>query len=191
MMQKCNFCQLMTRARLDHKLPLGASLNVYNPADGWFMDWLVLDSSFENNAVLLCVDIASNYIVPICLSDKCTTKEVVTALCTNIIGHYGQFLCLGTDGQSSLVSEMMAEICEIMRVRRFVVSAPQQSNAERAHRYIIWMLAAIRLDIGVQDSLMPVYLAHCALLYNTSIKTHQQITPYFLMNGLRSLGKRV
>ena len=81
---------------------------------------------------------------------------------------------------------MMNEICEIMRVRRFVVSAPQQSNAERAHRYILWMLGAIKADIGVKDSLMGVYLSHCALLYNTSIKTHEQITPYFLMNGIRS-----
>ena len=159
---------MKVRARINHKLPLGASLNIYNPGDGWSLDFLVLDSSFKNNAVLICRDIASNYLVAISLTDKANSKEIISVLSTHIISHYGNFLCLGSDAQSSLVSQTMTEICQIMRCRRFIVSHPQQSNAERAHKFIIWMLGAIKEQIGVTDELMPVYLAHCALLYNTS-----------------------
>ena len=139
---------------MDHKLPMGASLNIYNPGDGWSIDFLVLDSSFRNNAVLICCCVASNYLVAISLTDKCTTKEIISALRTHIIAHYGNFLCLGSDAQSSLVSDSMAEVCQILRVRQFVVSHPQQSNAERAHKFILWMLGSIKTQIGVIDDLM-------------------------------------
>ena len=65
--------------------------------------------------------------MPICLSDKSKSQEVVAALSTHLIQPYGQFLCLGTDGQSTLTS-----------------------------------------------------------VYNTSVKTHEDITPFFLMNGFRN-----
>ena len=186
MISKCSYCQLMTRARINHKLPMGASVNVYNAADAWYIDFLIVDSTFTNNAILLCVCVATNYIVPICLSDKSKSQDIVTALCTHLVQPYGQFLCLGSDGQSTLTSELLAEICAVMRVRRFIVSRPQQNHAERAHRFILWMMGAIKRDIGVKDSLMPIYLAHCALLYNNSVKTNENITPFFLMNGFRS-----
>ena len=177
---------MKVRARINHRLPLGASLNIFNPGDGWSVDFLILDSSFKNYAVLICCDITSNYLAAISLTDKATSKEIIYVLSTHIISHYGNFLCLGSYAQSLLVSQTMTEICQIMRCRRFIVSHPQQSNAERAHKFIIWMMGAIKVQTGISDEMMPVYLAHCALLYNTSTRVHDKFSPYFLMNGVRS-----
>ena len=110
----------------------------------------------------------------------------MAALSQHILAPFGQFLCLGTDAQSSFTSEMMTEICATMRVRRFIVSNPRQSSSERAHKYILWMVAALYQDIGITNDLLPIFLSHCALLYNTSIRVKDKFTPYYLMNGFRS-----
>ena len=185
MIAACKFCHLHTRARLDHKLPLGVSLHVHNPGDAWSMDFVVLNSKLNPPSALVLACMASNYLVAIPLSDKSTAKEVVTALSQHILAPFGQFLCLGSDAQSNFTSELMAEVCAIMRVRRFIVSHPRQSNAERAHRFIIWMVSALATDIGLTSELLPVYLGHCSLLYNTSTRVNDNYTPFFLMNGFR------
>ena len=80
----------------------------------------------------------------------------------------------------------MAEICAVMRVRRFVVSNPMQLSSERAHKYILWMVAALYKDLGITNDLLPLFLSHAAFLYNTSIRVKDKSTTYFLMNGFRS-----
>ena len=143
MVAACEFCHMHTRVRLYLKLPLGQILNIHNPGDAWSADFVVIHSKLDLSSALVLSDIASNYIVAIPLSDKATTKQIVAALSQHILAPFGEFLCLGTDAQSSFTSEMMSEICAIMRVRRFIVSNPMQSSAERAHKYILWMTAAL------------------------------------------------
>ena len=186
MIAKCAFCHLHTRARLDHKLPLGQTLNIHQPGDAWSADFVVIHSELDPPSALVLSDIASNYIVAIPLSDKSTTKQIVSALAQHIIALFGQFLCLGTDAQSSFTSETMTEICALMRVRRFVVSNPMQSSSERAHKYILWMVAALYKDLGITNHVLPVFLSLAALLYNTSVQVKDKFTPFYLMNGFRS-----
>ena len=169
MIAKCGFCHLHTRARLDHRLPLGQTLNIHQPGDAWSADFVVIHSDLNPPSALVLSDIASNYIVAIPLSDKSTTQQIGVALSQHIIAPFGQFLCLGTDAQSSFTSETMTEVCALMRVRKFVVSNPRQSSSERAHKYILWMVAALYKDLGITNQLLPVFLSHASLLYNTSV----------------------
>ncbi|KAJ8897423.1 hypothetical protein PR048_002769 [Dryococelus australis] len=135
-----------------------------------------------NRYILTIIDHFSRYLVMKLLPDKTAENVARTSVFDSIL-KFGVPDSVITDQGTNFVSELMAQFCQLLRVKksRTTPGHPQgNGSTERVHRTIAKMISHY---VSNRHDDWDVCLPHVCTAYNSRVHTSIQLSPYEAVHG--------
>ena len=184
--QNCEFCNLNTPIRHQQPVPLGLSFVPRKPMEFLNFDYIILDSSFKKYpALLTCVCVFSQFTIFIACNDKMTDDQVIKTLMERIVQPYGAFKGMGTDSQSSYVSQRIQIWSQLMGIAKFEGTAACSNPSERQHKLAKKLFQSLQKHSPLTECMVPFFSVFATLLVNEIPVQPHGLSPNLLVWGPR------
>jgi len=183
--QKCELCQKNKVSRIN-KLPMVITTTSKTPFEKIFLDIVgPLNISYNNNRYILTIqDDLSKFSLAIPLENQ-LSETIAKAFVDNFICRFGAPLCILTDQGSNFISELIHNVCKILKIKKLQSTAyhPQTNGAlERSHRTIVeYIRNFIEKDPNEWDHWLPFAM----FTYNTTPHSSTNLMPFEIIHGFK------
>uniref|UniRef100_A0A7I4Z3Z2 RNA-directed DNA polymerase n=1 Tax=Haemonchus contortus TaxID=6289 RepID=A0A7I4Z3Z2_HAECO len=135
-----------------------------------------------NKYILAMIDHFSKYVIATPLPD-CTAITVAHAIMSDCILVYGVMTQLASDNASYFKGEVLSEVGRLLRISRYFTTPYHHEGNGACERVFATFHPMLRTYIAENQLDWDRYVKACAFMYNTSVHTSTNNTPYFLMFG--------
>nr|CDJ83092.1 Integrase domain containing protein [Haemonchus contortus] len=135
-----------------------------------------------NKYILAMIDHFSKYVIATPLRD-CTAITVAPAIMSDCILVYGVMTQLVSDDASYFKGEVLPEVGHLLRISRYFTTPYRHEGNGACERVFATFHPMLRTYIAENQLDWDRYVKSCAFMYNTSVHTSTNNTPYFLMFG--------
>lgn len=185
--KKCNKCQLNKVLRPKRNAPMEITTTASRPFEKCCLDIVgpLCESSSRNKYILTFQDDLSKFIaaVPIPQQDA---QTVAREFVRNIVLKFGAPAQILTDQGSNFLSNLFKSVCKLLRIKKIQTTAfrPESNGGlERSHRVLAeYLRHYVREDQSDWDEWIP----YAVYVYNTTVHTATQFTPFELVYGFKS-----
>ena len=182
MVTECVICQQKTQQRKDQKHTLASSPQGF-PFQKVSLDFVgpLSESSRGNKYLLTVKDVFTRWIEAYPTSDM-TAETVINCLERQFFSRYGIPLQLHSDNGTQFTSELMKEVCRVLRINKTETPTynPKSNPVERSHRDLGLMLRAMTTKTAQDwEDVLPA----CLFALRTSRNFSTNITPFYALYG--------
>lgn len=179
--KQCESCQ-KNKIWAANKIPMKITTTSSEPFEKFFMDIVVLPESNNGNKYGLVIqDDLSRYLTAIPMQNQ-ESYTVAKSFVENFICKFGTPLEVVTDQGANFVSNLMKNVCKILKIKKITTSAyhPQANLVERSNRELkIYLRQFVGKDPNSWDELLPYFTFE----YNTTVNSSTGFTPFELLYG--------
>jgi hypothetical protein len=185
--RKCTKCQLNKVLRAKRKAPMEITTTASHPFEKCSLDIVgpLIESETGNKYILTFQDELSKFIVAIPLPQQ-DAETVAKAFVLNIVLKFGAPATILTDQGSNFLSNLFKNTCKLLGIKKIQTTAfhPESNGGlERSHRVLAeYLRHYVREDQSNWDEFVP----YAAYVYNTTIHTATECTPFELVYGFKS-----
>ena len=163
----CEHCLLNTKAPWPRQDMVGPTILISHPFAAIHFDFLVVNSSFKKYPSFLTVtDYFSNASWFYAANHNISGKEFVDMFFSHIAQVCGIPNCINHDGQAAFISEKLATLCKVLRVKQFVSTRAASNRSEAKNAIALKMARSICQNKPLEETCMPALGTLLSLSYN-------------------------
>ena len=167
-LSQCEYCLLNTKAPWPRQNILGPTFLVSHPFTALHFDFLVVNSSFKKYPSLLTVtDYFSNASWFYAANHNISGRDFVNMFLSHIAQVCGIPTCVNHDGQAAFISDKLATLCKVLRIKQFVSTRAASNRSEAKNAIALKIARAIFQKTPLDEEFMPALGTLLSLSYNS------------------------
>ncbi|KHJ97536.1 integrase core domain protein, partial [Oesophagostomum dentatum] len=178
----CEACQRKRAQQLNRELLLpiktsGVFEKVYVDLTG-----PIRTSASGNKFIIAMIDHFTKYVVAVPLPD-CSAVSVAQAIMSECVLKFGAMTQLISDNASYFKGEVISELGRLLRISRYYTTPYHHEGNGVCERVFATFHPMLRTYINENQLDWDKYVSACTFMYNTTVHSSINNTPFFLMFG--------
>ena len=185
--KRCAKCQMNKQLRPKSKAPMEITSTADHPFERCALDVVgpLTETDSGNKYILTFQDDLSKFLIAMPIPQQ-DAETVARKFVLEVVLKFGAPMQVLTDQGSNFLSELFKNTCKLLKIRKIQTTAfhPESNGGlERSHRVLAEYL---RHYVSEDQTNWDVWLPYGVYVYNTTVHSATNFTPFELVYGFRS-----